>query len=224
MACIPAPTCKLALKEAAERWPGRRSTSDGICASPQHSATNPKSDHEVGNAFDLSHDPEHGVDTYMLAELMRRKPDGRVKYVISNWRIWNPSISPDWRSYAGSNGHTHHMHVSIVPSARDNLASWWDRYFAPSEDDLFRYVIVTIPTTSNGIQLAGKDASGKTLGLFHNDVTATIKANDDGRPVQATVQVCKAAFSDELVLSFIGLDGKPAPQGNVGVVLSHPPR
>lgn len=92
------------------------------------------------------------------------------------------------------------------------------------EDDVFEYRIVTIPPTGNGIQLAGKDVTGKTLGVFRQDVVATIKANDNGAPVKATVQVCKAFNSDDLVLSFIGLDGKPAPEGNVGIVLSHPPR
>lgn len=223
MACVPAPTCKAALKEASARWPGRRTTSDGICASPQHSATSPKSDHEVGNAFDLSHDPGHGVDTYMLAELMRRHPDGRVKYVISNRRIWNPSISPDWRSYAGSNGHTHHMHVSIHQWARDNTSAWWDRYFAAPEADLFESRVVTIPPPrADGAQVVAQDVNGKPLGVFHHDVVATIKSNDDGRPVRADVQVC--AYGEALLLSFVSLDGGPAGQGNVEVILGHPPR
>lgn len=141
MTCTPAPSCKAALKQATARWPGRRTSSDGICASAQHHVQNPTSDHETGNAFDLSHDPEHGVDTYALADLMRRNPDPRVKYVISNGRIWNPSISPNWRAYHGSNKHDHHMHVSIVPGARGDTGDWWGRYFptshaASQEDDM----------------------------------------------------------------------------------------
>lgn len=135
MTCTPAPTCRAALTEATHRWPGRRVTSDGICASAAHHTQNPTSDHELGNAFDLSHDPDHGVDTYHLADLMRLHPDPRVKYVISNSRIWNPAISSAWRAYSGVNPHTHHMHVSIKPTARNDLAPWWDRYF--TEDDMY---------------------------------------------------------------------------------------
>lgn len=138
MGCVPAPACKAALAQATKRWPGRRTSSDGVCASAQHSKQNPTSDHETGNAFDLSHDPEHGVDTYALADMMRRNPDPRVKYVISNGRIWNPSISPNWRKYTGANKHDHHMHVSIIPGARGDRNDWWDRYFvhAAQEEDM----------------------------------------------------------------------------------------
>lgn len=227
MACVPAPACKAALTQATRRWPGRRTSSDGICASPQHHQQNPTSDHELGNAFDLSHDPEHGVDTYLLADLMRRNPDPRVKYVISNSRIWNPSISRDWRGYHGANQHTHHMHVSIVPTARGLTNDWWSRYFpkvhstsvgtpvvAPQEDFMRKYVVVDIPKPrADGAQVVGVPGV-----LFSKTAAATIKANDDGHPVPATVQTC--AYGDALVLSFTGIDGKPVPSGKVGVVLA----
>lgn len=154
MSCTPAPTCKAALAQASARWPGRRTSSDGVCASAKHSSQNPTSDHETGNAFDLSHDPDHGVDTYDLAERMRRNPDPRVKYVISNGRIWNPSISTNWRPYTGSNRHDHHMHVSIVLGARGDTSDWWSRYYpstsqqedllmaAAKDDDDARWALV----------------------------------------------------------------------------------
>lgn len=123
MACIPAPACKAALREATKLWPGRRTTSDGVCSSLKHRKQNPNSDHDYGNAFDLSHDPANGVDCNDLALLVAK--DGRVKYVIWNRRIWNPSVSPEWRGYYGSNPHTQHMHVSIKPQARDDTSPWF---------------------------------------------------------------------------------------------------
>lgn len=136
MSCVPAPTCKKALAEATELHPQRDRSSDGICASSQHHQQNPSSDHETGEAFDLTHDPAHGVDTYALAERLRQWVVGgiedRVKYVISNHRIFNPSISPNWRDYHGANPHTEHMHVSVLHSARDDVSSWWQK----EEDDM----------------------------------------------------------------------------------------
>lgn len=91
------------------------------------------------------------------------------------------------------------------------------------EDDVIEYRIVTIPSVNDqGWQFQGHDVQGHELGVFNNDVTVTIKANDNGAPVKAIVQ--PYAYNGKLALSFIGLDGKPAPQGNVGIVLSHPPR
>lgn len=90
-------------------------------------------------------------------------------------------------------------------------------------DDVHEYKIVAIPPVNDkGTQLQGHDISGAELGVFRQDVTVTIKANDSGAPVKAIVQ--PYAYNGKLALSFIGLDGNPAPPGNVGVVLSHPPR
>lgn len=132
--CVPAPACKAALAQASRRWPGRRTSSDGICSSLTHQRQSPNSDHDYGLAFDLSHDPAKGVDTYDLAERLRRVGDRRIKYVISNSRIWNPSISPNWRSYSGSNPHTQHLHVSVLAKYRDDTSDWWARLFAPSTE------------------------------------------------------------------------------------------
>ena len=124
--CVPAKTCKLALEEATFFWPERNRRSDGICGDEAHQKR--VSDHNQGNAFDLTHDPFHGLDTYSLAEQMRLNPDPRVKYVISHGRIWNPSVSSNWRKYNGTNPHDHHMHVSIHDTARNSTAKWWARY------------------------------------------------------------------------------------------------
>lgn len=132
MGCTPAPACKAMRAEATRRWPMRNQASDGICSSLDHRKQNPGSDHDYGNAVDLTHDPGAGVDCHVLAEVVKHDP--RTKYVIWNRRISNPSIQAGaWRSYTGSNPHTKHMHVSIRADARDDVSRWFARH---QEDDM----------------------------------------------------------------------------------------
>jgi len=98
-----------------------------------------KSDHNpnasgVVLALDIPHCPEIGLNTYVLADYMKQHPDSRCRYIISNGRIWNPSISPKWRPYRGANKHDHHMHVSVAPrpALYDN-PSQWDLGFSHGE-------------------------------------------------------------------------------------------
>lgn len=126
----PAPACRVALAEATQRWPGRSRASDGIMGDSRHCPGS--SDHCTGNAFDLTHDPARGCNAHALGEALKQRRDGRVKYIISNKRIWNPSISPDWRHYSGSNPHTSHLHVSIHAGSRDNTAPWWGQGGRPN--------------------------------------------------------------------------------------------
>lgn len=123
-AATPARACRNALAEATQRWRGRNRASDGIMGDRNHCPGS--SDHCTGNAFDLTHDPVNGCDAHALAEGLKQRIDPRVKYVISNARIWNPSIAPGWRTYSGANPHTSHAHVSIHGRAREDSAPWWD--------------------------------------------------------------------------------------------------
>lgn len=150
--CVPAPACRAALKEATERWPGRSSASDGICASPDHLKRAPVSDHNDGNAYDLTHNPGAGVDCHRIADLLVNRRDQRVLYVIWSKRIARSYPKPGipawtWAPYTGANPHTKHLHVSIKKEARNDVAPW----FAPSsqqEDDMFR------PEDSDALQEA----------------------------------------------------------------------
>jgi murein L,D-transpeptidase YcbB/YkuD len=82
-----------------------------------------KSDHNDGNAFDLTHDPGHGVDCGQLSPQVINDP--RVTYVIWNRQIFNRERAAEgWRPYDGANPHDHHMHVSIRATSRDDLAKW----------------------------------------------------------------------------------------------------
>lgn len=138
MTCIPAPACKAALAEASRLWPNRRKTSDGICASPEHIRRSPVSDHNTGDAWDLSHDPGAGCDCHAIVARIIERRDPRVSYVIWDRTIWRsypkPGL-PAWMAerYTGSNSHTLHCHISIKSTARNDTSPWFTQ---DEEDDL----------------------------------------------------------------------------------------
>lgn len=131
----PAPCCVKALNDATARWPSRSRASDGIMGDRSHQQR--KSDHNDGNAFDLTHDPAHGVNCSVLSRAVIK--DRRVTYVIWNRRIYNRARAAEgWRPYGGPNPHTKHMHVSIRSDARGNLAPWpWSGSGPIEEGDWF---------------------------------------------------------------------------------------
>src|SRR3972149_491067 len=111
--------------------PNRNKVSDGSVGDPAH-ASRP-SDHNpnkagVVQALDLTHDPAHGFDSWAFAEHLRLKRDPRIKYVISNGRIFASTTSPwQWRPYTGTNKHSHHVHISVLDSPdRYNDPANWD--------------------------------------------------------------------------------------------------
>lgn len=117
----PAPACVHALQDATRRWPKRSRASDGILGDARHQKH--KSDHNLGNAFDVTHDPSSGCDGDVIAACAIRDP--RVKYVIFNRRIWNRERGDTaWRPYTGQNPHNHHCHVSILATARNDVRPW----------------------------------------------------------------------------------------------------
>src|SRR6185295_13550941 len=112
------------------QWPQRSKDSDGSVGDTSHSAR--KSDHNpdehgVVHAIDITHDPRNGFDSYKFADMLLRRQDPRISYVISNRRIGSgPSgIDPGkWRPYSGKNPHDHHVHISIVASRQDDVTPW----------------------------------------------------------------------------------------------------
>jgi len=114
--------------------PKRSKSSDGSIGDAAHASRS--SDHNpwisdgtmgVVSAIDLTHDPKGGFDSYACAEMLRTKKDKRIKYVISNKRIFSSTTQPwVWRAYTGSNPHSQHVHVSVMStkSQFDNVAEW----------------------------------------------------------------------------------------------------
>lgn len=121
-----APAAQCLLDQASALWPNRSRASDGTIGDTSHAAR--ASDHNpdsrgIVHAADLTHDPANGCDNNRNAETV--KDDPRVKYVIWNRRIWNPSISRTWRPYTGTNPHDHHMHVSVTDAGENDTSSWF---------------------------------------------------------------------------------------------------
>lgn len=135
MTASPALSCKAALAEMTRLHPDRDRSFDGIMGDAAHQAR--VSDHNSGNAFDLSHDPKHGVDTYLLADELRKRckagSERRVKYIISHGRIASQIQNWAWRRYDGENQHDHHMHVSILATARTDTHAWWPQVVAHAQ-------------------------------------------------------------------------------------------
>lgn len=135
--CRPAPACGAVLLEASTLWPYRSRASDGICASAQHHAQNPTSDHEpdtrgIAHAVDLTHDPAHGCDVDELLELIVARRDPRVKYLIRNRQIirsykTSPTHPAPWtpQPYTGPNPHTKHLHISIWTEHENDTSPWF---------------------------------------------------------------------------------------------------
>jgi hypothetical protein len=59
--------------------------------------------------------------------MLRISKDRRIKYVISNRRIFSGEVSPwTWRPYSGVNAHDKHVHISVIddPALYDDIAPW----------------------------------------------------------------------------------------------------
>lgn len=171
--------------EVNAHYPGRSKASDGTIGDPAHQAEGSASDHNpwvkdstgegVVTAFDCTHDPAHGVDTYAMAERFRQARDPRLKYCISNRRIFYGGADQHghtrwvWQTYTGtSDPHTGHMHVSVstVQSAYDNPAPWTGVAAPtppPPEDDMLD-LTQPIPSTST------PDVPNRNLGQVLGDL------------------------------------------------------
>jgi peptidoglycan hydrolase-like protein with peptidoglycan-binding domain len=114
--------------------PRRNRSSDGFIGDAAHASRS--SDHNpwvkdgktgIVTAGDFTHDPINGMHTWDIAEYLRQMRDPRIKYVISNRRIFSSVQNPwIWRKYTGSNPHSSHMHVSVHSTKNhyDSEAAW----------------------------------------------------------------------------------------------------
>ena len=116
---LEAPACRAALRDASAGAPKRSKLSDVIVGDASHQAR--KSEHNAGNAVDITHDPKSGADCEAWRHIAITDP--RTDNVIWNREIWSVRF-PQWRPYNGSNPHTHHMHIEIKVSARDDASKW----------------------------------------------------------------------------------------------------
>lgn len=122
-----------ALRDANSGFPGRKKASDGTSGDAAHVARadaliqkgGQPEGHVMGNAFDITHDPDHGVIGRAIGELALTDP--RTAYVISDGEIASRTgayAGQGWRPYSGANPHRHHVHVSINPAMRNDDSLW----------------------------------------------------------------------------------------------------
>jgi uncharacterized protein YgiM (DUF1202 family) len=116
----PAPAAKKARAQLTGMFPARNQASDGIMPSAAHTKANPKSDHELGNAVDLTRDDRY-FDSWKLATGLISDP--RTNYVIHRRKIWS-RVKPYWRAYLGTNSHNGHVHTSILAAKRGDVSDW----------------------------------------------------------------------------------------------------
>lgn len=134
-------------------YPGRNTASDGTIGDAAHASRD--SDHNpwvqlagvgIVRARDITHDPAHGCDCKVLAQLVAGlialggHPALRSgAYVIWDRRIFSfDRRAEGWRPYGGANPHTKHMHVSVSldPAGFDSTAPWG---ITEEEDPMSQY-------------------------------------------------------------------------------------
>lgn len=119
--CTPAPAILALLQQVNAAFPSRSRASDGICGDARHQAS--VSDHNQGNAVDITLDAANGPDLEELARVLLQDP--RCAYVIFRTRIANPDkVGGAWRPYKGANAHNHHLHLSIRAPRRNDASPW----------------------------------------------------------------------------------------------------
>jgi hypothetical protein len=118
------PAAIAVLRQATAISPLRLKVSDGLLPSNKHRLQNPDSDHNLGLAVDLTHDPKHGVDCAVIFEKL--KEDERVSYLIFKGTIWSKEKKRlGNRRYTGSNPHNKHLHISINASHSSDTSPWF---------------------------------------------------------------------------------------------------
>jgi hypothetical protein len=87
-----------------------------------------KSDHNQGNAIDITADPVSGPNLDRLTESFRRQmasfPGGRITYLIYRSRIASSVLDFEWADYPGLDPHNSHCHISIRADMRNLLRPW----------------------------------------------------------------------------------------------------
>lgn len=138
------PAALAMLRQATALAPLRKKASDGLLPSIAHLKQSPDSDHNLGLAVDLTHDPKHGID---CAEIFQKlKQDDRVSYLIFNNKIWSRKYAKQGdRKYTGSNPHTKHIHVSIRPEHANDTSPW---FWWKNQPSLAKQIVAEAITTS----------------------------------------------------------------------------
>lgn len=180
----------LGLSEATRRWPRRSTASDGTLGDAAHRSR--LSDHNpdargIVHAFDLTHDPAHGVDCTVLAGRLRARRDGRVRYVIWNRRIflgpWDDEVMAGrasmwtWLPYDGENPHEKHMHVSVGhdPAPENDLRPWYEPKGELSVADV-QTILNELAEIKQALAVQGSTGPEESQQLLFDRVTRILNA------------------------------------------------
>jgi hypothetical protein len=119
-----APSIRKLLEQTNAKYPKRSKDSDGIWPSAAHTKANPNSDHEAGNALDITADL--GTKTTMRGFIawVLVNPHPALEYIIHDGTIWSRSRDFKPVRYAGSNPHRSHAHFSVRESKRSSTRAW----------------------------------------------------------------------------------------------------
>lgn len=118
------PAAIAVLRQATALFPKRNKASDGLLPSAAHVQASPNSDHNLGLATDLTHDPKNGIDCEVIFEELKK--DVRVSYLIFKGKIWSKERRAEGnRVYTGSNPHNKHLHISIKPAYSNDTSPWF---------------------------------------------------------------------------------------------------
>jgi hypothetical protein len=114
--------------EINQKYANRDKSSDGWIGDASHAAR--PSDHNpdwgatgslygIVRAIDIDSNGDPGVKTPLVDDVLKAAiGDDRVWYVIWNRKIYSRTYGWRPRDYTGSNPHDHHVHVSIMHTAR----------------------------------------------------------------------------------------------------------
>lgn len=159
------------------KWPLRSKESDGSVGDTSHSAR--KSDHNpdtrgIVHAIDITHDPKHGFDSYKFADMLLKRQDPRISYIISNRRIGSGPAGPQpgvWRPYSGANPHDHHVHISITAARADDAGPWTFDDIVVSPQPGAPVVRATLRKSMKGAEVINLKAKLKAKGIDVSQLT-----------------------------------------------------
>lgn len=192
-----APSLVALFEEAKRRYPNRSTASDGSIGDAGHASGtsdhNPNAEGWV-TAGDMTDDPADGFDASDWAEGLRQRRDPRVKYAISDDRIFASYATASrpawtWGPYSGSNPHTKHAHVSVLDTQTGlhDTRSW----FGPEEEeDMTPEQAATLDEVASDVQVlrdhekAHYDAVQSHITKVEERLSAVEKAVDPDADLQ----------------------------------------
>lgn len=129
----------LVLRDQVNRLaPNRSKASDGLVGDENHETTSGHYPHyvagvgsEIVTAWDCTNDPADGCDTWLLSETLRVNRDKRIRYVISNQKVFSSYATSSraawtWGPYSGANPHTGHCHIQVLDEPISDTSTPWN--------------------------------------------------------------------------------------------------